>query len=331
MGFPPAARSGDQVLRAERLGKSYQRQLFAGLDLEITRGQRWAILGPNGSGKTTLLRCLLGLEQPDAGRVRLGQGVAVGYFDQQLAELAGDRSAVEAVRPAQKQFNQQQRRDLLARFGLTGDTALQEVADLSGGERCRAALARLAAAEANFLVLDEPTNHLDLWARDALEAALGAFDGTVLMVSHDRYFVNRLADHLLILDAGEVRIVEGNYEAYQAQLGRKAAEALAEQADAQPAAKPAAKSAAKPAKPPAKGQAKSRRPKRRFPYRKLNDLEDEIFGLETSIQELQRELVQGDTQRDGDRVRQINAEIARHQEALALLYQHWEEAAELNW
>ena len=221
MGFPPVARSGDIVLRAEGLGKSYQRRLFAGLDLQITRGQRWALLGPNGSGKTTLLRCLLGLEEADEGQSRLGQGVSVGYFDQQLAELADDRPAVEAIRPPRKEFNQQQRRDLLARFGLGGDTALQEVANLSGGERCRAALARLAATDANFLVLDEPTNHLDLWARDALQRALTGFDGTVLLVSHDRYFVNSVADHLLVIDGGQVRAIEGNYDTYQLQLGRR--------------------------------------------------------------------------------------------------------------
>ena len=243
MRFPPAARSGDIVVRAEGLGKSYDRRLFAGLDLQITRGQRWGLLGPNGSGKTTLLRCLLGQEQPDEGHSRLGQGLTVGYFDQQLAGVDDDRAAVDAIRPPHKQFNQQQRRDLLARFGLGGDTQLQRVDELSGGERCRAALARLAAADANFLVLDEPTNHLDLWARDSLERALLAFDGTVLFVSHDRYFVNQVADHLLIIEDQRIRVIEGNYDAYRLLAGGKAA-------DAESA--PAPVKAAQPAKPPGK-------------------------------------------------------------------------------
>jgi ATP-binding cassette, subfamily F, member 3 len=210
MGFPPASRSGDIVVRAENVGKAFDRPLFAGVSLQITRGERWGVLGPNGSGKTTLLRCLLGLEQPDQGSIQIGQGVVVGYFDQHLAQLGDETAVVDAIRPSHKQFVEQQRRNLLARFGVTGDTALQRVRSLSGGERCRAALARLAASDANFLVLDEPTNHLDLWARDALEEALNQFEGTVLFVSHDRYFVDRVADHLLIVEKDRVRVIEGD-------------------------------------------------------------------------------------------------------------------------
>ncbi|MGA2621360.1 MAG: ABC-F family ATP-binding cassette domain-containing protein [Thermoguttaceae bacterium] len=160
MGFPPATRSGDLVVRAHALGKGYNVPLFAGLDLQITRGQRWGLLGPNGSGKTTLLRCLLGLEPPDEGTAELGQSVACAYFDQHLAGLDEELAVVDAVARPDRLTTTQQRRDLLARFGVTGDTALQTVNRLSGGERCRAALARLAAVEANLLVLDEPTNHL---------------------------------------------------------------------------------------------------------------------------------------------------------------------------
>lgn len=335
--FPPARRSGDIVVRAQRIAKSYNRALFCDVSLDIERGQRWAVLGPNGCGKTTLLGCLIGLLDPDEGQVTLGQGVALGYFDQQLADLDDAAAVVDAVRPQRKQLNLQQRRNLLAGFGLTGETALKNVGSLSGGERCRAALARLAAADANFLVLDEPTNHLDLWARDALEKALAQFDGTVLLVSHDRYFVNRVADHLLVIEPARVRIVEGNYDAYQTLLGRiqqPAAEALPERASRQTESAVGTRRAAA-ASPSLAARSRAPAPrtgtKRRFPFRKVVDLEDEIIKRETQVEELQRELAQPDVVRDGDRVRRIKAEIQREQSALKGLYEHWDEATELNW
>jgi len=279
-------------------------------------------LGPNGCGKTTLLRCLLGLVQPDDGRVHLGTGVKIGYFDQQLAELDHNAQAVDAIRPQRKEFNEQRRRDLLARFGLVGDTALQAVGNLSGGEQCRAALARLAAAEANLLVLDEPTNHLDLWARDALEESLICFEGTVLFVSHDRYFVNRVADHLLVVEEDRLWVIEGNYETYQHMMSRRPS------ASAEGTEKP--ESAIR-GKGNAKADSPAKRKKRRFSYRKVADLEEDIFAGEAHLQDLHDQLAQGDTHRDGDRVRRIQAEIAQQKEAIAVLYEHWEEATELNW
>jgi ATP-binding cassette subfamily F protein 3 len=325
MAFPPAQRSGDIVLRAEGVSKAYDRPLFTNLDFQITRGQRWAILGPNGSGKSTLLKCLLGLAPMDTGRATLGQGVEVGYFDQQLQSLDDQARVVDAIRP-KAEMNEPKRRSLLARFGITGDTALQPVASLSGGERCRAALARLSASASNFLVLDEPTNHLDLWAREALERALAEFDGTVLFVSHDRYFVNRVADHLLVVEPGRFRVIEGNYSTYlhlvrEGLAGGPAARAEKPQDKASKEEK-RAKSSDADAKP---------KPKRRFPYRKIEDLEKEIFDREARIEQLHAALALPENLRDGDRVRQMKAQIAEEQEALKTLYAHWEEAAELNW
>ena len=320
MRFPEPTRCGDIVLRTTRLAKAFDRPLFADLSFDITRGQRWGLLGPNGCGKTTLLRCLLQQEPPDSGDVHWGTGVEIGYFDQQLAQLDAQTPAEEVIRPPRKEFNLQQRRDLLAKFGLTGDTALQPVDSLSGGEQCRTALARLAAADANLLVLDEPTNHLDLWARDSLENALRSFEGTVLFVSHDRYFVNRVADHLLVVEPDRVRVVEGKYETYRRMHDRKPEAATRPEPgpSRQPAKKPDASS-----KPAAK--------KRRFAYRKVEDLEAEIFERESRVEELHEQLAEGDTHRDGERVREIMEEIDQQRDALATLYEHWDEATELNW
>ncbi len=327
MRFPEASRSGDIVVRAEGLAKGYQKPLFSGLDAQIVRGQRWAILGPNGSGKTTLLGCLLGLVEPDQGTVRLGTGVDVGYFDQHLTELADHTAVVDAIRPAGRELEIGARRSLLARFGLTGDTVLQTVDSLSGGERCRAALARLAAAEANLLVLDEPTNHLDLWARDALEDALRAFDGTVLLVSHDRYFIDRVANHVIVIEAEGARLVQGNYTAYQLAKESAAEATVPTGADED---KPSPERRAGRQNHSRNRSNEKKRP-RRFPYRKVADLEEEIFQREAALEDLHRRLACGETHRDADQVRQINAEIASQRETLATLYEHWDEATELNW
>ena len=180
------------------------------------------------------------------------------------------------------------------------------------------------------LILDEPTNHLDLWACDALEQALARFDGTVLFVSHDRYFVNRLADHLLVVEPGRFRVVEGNYETYLhlVQTGL-AAGAAASKAQAPSGPSPAGR-APRRDRAASAGDEASRR-KRRFPYRKLSDLEAEILDRETRLEQVHRLLAEPETLRDGDRVRQLKAEIAQQHQTLQTLYAHWEEAVELNW
>ena len=268
MGFAAAARTGDIVLRVERLAKAFDRPLFRDLSFDIERGSRWGILGPNGTGKTTLLRCILGHETLDGGQVNFGAHVRTGYYDQLLSGLPGDMPVVEAIRPPHREFNEPERRGLLARFGLQGDAVFQAVGSLSGGERSRAALARLAALEANFLVLDEPTNHLDVWACDALERSLLAFEGTVLFVSHDRYFLNRVADHVLVVEPNRFRVIAGNYETYQhlVKRGLAGAEPTVDTRDERAAKRGQA------AKPARSDESPSAKPKRRFPYRKVADL-----------------------------------------------------------
>ena len=320
MGFPPADRTGDIVLRVEQLSKGYDRPLFAELSFDILRGERWGIIGPNGTGKTTLLHCLVGQQQADAGRISPGTGVRIGYFDQLLSSLDDELPVVEAVRPPGKEYNEPQRRGMLARFGLTGDIVFQRVGSLSGGERSRASLAQLAATDANFLVLDEPTNHLDLWACDSLERSLNEFDGTVLFVSHDRYFLNRVADHLLVVEPERFRVIEGNYDTYL-HFVREGLAGAASTNKAEQRPKPAAK------------KAKEEKPAKRvwkFPFRKLADLEAEIFEREAQVEELHAALATPEVLRDGNRVKDIQSEIAREQESLGTLYEHWEEASQRN-
>lgn len=323
MGFPAATRTGDIVMRVERLAKAFDKPLFEQLTFDILRGEKWGILGPNGSGKTTLLRCLIGDLEADAGSISLGAGVKIGYFDQQLQGVSSEAEAVEAVRPDHKEFVEGQRRDLLARFGITGDMVFQKVHSLSGGERNRTALARLAALDANVLVLDEPTNHLDLWARESLEKSLNEFDGTVLFVSHDRYFINQIADRLLVVEPDRFRVIEGNYDTYlhMVKVGLVSEATSSDLAD-EPPKKPKEKQASK-----NNGAGKR---KRKFPYRKVADLEDDIAALETRVEEIHQSLTDVEILRDGEAVRNLQAELKELEERLPQLYEHWEEASELN-
>jgi ATP-binding cassette subfamily F protein 3 len=327
MHFGGVRRSGDVVLQVHELSKSYDRPLFTGLSFQLRRGQRLGIMGPNGSGKTTLLRVLLGEEEADGGTVQRGHLVEFGYYDQHLQTLPPDRPVIRAVWPdADPDAEEQGMRDLLGRFGLTGDQVYQKVGALSGGEKSRAALARLVAQGVNVLVLDEPTNHLDLWACDALEQALLAFEGTCLVVSHDRYFLNRVADLLLVLDGqGNVQVIHGNYDTY---------ELMWEQQEAAQAEADRKKKAAELPRPaagnPPPGSTKKEKRKRKFPYRKVPDIEADVAAAETELRELETRMASPELYRDGDKVKQTTQAFEETKLRLAQLYEHWEEAVELN-
>jgi ATP-binding cassette subfamily F protein 3 len=206
---------------------------------------------------------------------------------------------------------------------VTGDRVFQKVKQLSGGERNRTALAMLAASDANVLVLDEPTNHLDLWARGALERTLKQFNGTVLFVTHDRYFLDRVADHLLVAQPDQFRIIGGNYATYRhlVKVGL-AAEARGDARRNDRDNKPKQQIQRSPSKPP--------RRKRQFPYRKVEELEAEIAEFEDRIQQLHQDLTRPEFLRDGDRVKRTRVELEELQAKLASLYAHWAEACELN-
>jgi len=334
MHFGQVRRSGDIVLQVEDLGKAYDRPLFKGLSFSLKRGQRLGIMGPNGSGKTTLLRLLLGEEDPDAGSVQRGHLVEFGYYDQHLKTLPIDKPVIRAIWPeADAAATEQAMRDLLGRFGLAGDQVYQPVGELSGGERSRAALARLVAIGVNVLILDEPTNHLDLWACEALEQALLEFEGTAIVVSHDRYFLNRVVDVLVALEGdGVCQVIHGNFDTYermramQAEAKARSGRIEAAEARATPATFPPAAGGQGGGTPTA-GKVKR---KRRFPYRKTADLEADIAREEARLRATEQLLASPDLYREGERVTTVTRDFEETKQRLQQLYDHWEEAVELN-
>ncbi len=327
MRFDEVERSGDIVIEARRLSKSFDIPLFRDLSLTVGRGECVGVIGPNGAGKTTLIKTLIGREKPDQGESKLGHKVQVGYHDQGLRSLDPDTTVVRAVWPEDDpEWVEGDVRDLLARFGLTGELVFQTVGQLSGGEKAKAALARLCATSANLLVMDEPTNHLDIWSREALERSINEFEGTVLVVSHDRYFLNQVVDRLVAIvrrpgprDRGRLRDVSAHGPDEKRSVARSA---QAQSTSARPA--PAQRT-------PRAGARGREKTKRKFPYRKAAEIEREIGELEKEVAELEDQLGQPATWRDP--VKAVGTQD-RHRDLkikLETLYEHWETALEANW
>ena len=241
--FPPAPRSGRQIALIEELSHSYGDQiLFLGANLEVERGDRIAFVGPNGAGKSTLLRLVMGIEHPDEGRAVLGEhNVIAAYFEQNQAEaLDLSKTVIDTLFEAVPDWTQTQVRSLLGSFCFSNDAVFKEVGKLSGGEKARLALALMLLMPCNLLVLDEPTNHLDIPAKQMLEDALMEYEGAALVVSHDRYFVSRVANKIVELRNGELVLYRGDYAYYRE---KKAEEAAADDAAVEAAAQEAKRKA----------------------------------------------------------------------------------------
>ena len=213
-GFTADVTSGNEVIVAENLSKSFDRPLFRGLTFQLRRGERAFLLGPNGCGKTTLLRLITGEQEPDGGLLRLGSRVTLGYYDQTQSNLDPSQTAIDHLWDAYPDLTQTELRNALAAFLFYGDEVFRPIHQLSGGERARLLLLKLMLAHDNVLLLDEPTNHLDIASREALEAAMEHYDGTLFVVSHDRYFINRMATRILSLKADGCDSFLGNYDEY---------------------------------------------------------------------------------------------------------------------
>ena len=225
MTLTPRVASGNDVMHIEGLSKSFgSRQLFSDIDMDLKRGEHVAVIGDNGTGKTTILKIINGLLDADAGTITLGTNVHIGYYDQEHHVLHMDKTLFDEISDEYPYLNQTEIRNTLAAFLFTGDDVYKRIGDLSGGERGRLSLAKLMLSEANFLILDEPTNHLDITSKEILEDALNSYEGTVLYVSHDRYFINRTASRILDLKEKKLTGYLGNYDYY---LEKKEASAKA--------------------------------------------------------------------------------------------------------
>ena len=220
--FKARRRTGEDVVMGDGLTKGFDgRTLFAGLNFHVRAGDRIAILGDNGVGKSTLLKIISGEWRPDAGMVRFGSGVDLGYYDQHQRKLHPEKTVLDEVWDDFRRMEQTDVRSALGLFLFTGDEVLEKVSTLSGGEKGRVALTKLMLRQDNLLLLDEPTNHLDMDSREVLEDALADFGGTILAVSHDRYFINRFADKVWVLDENGIQEYLGNYDDYQEKINRQ--------------------------------------------------------------------------------------------------------------
>ncbi|MBE8992813.1 ABC-F family ATP-binding cassette domain-containing protein [Microcystis aeruginosa] len=249
--FPPAVRSGREVVTIKNLVHIYDDKiLFLGANLEIERGDQVAFLGPNGAGKSTLLRLIVGLEAPTEGSIEIGKhNVIPSYFEQNQAEaLDLTKTVLNTIHDEVPDWKDVEVRSLLGRFLFSGETVLKKVESLSGGEKARLALAKMLLAPANLLILDEPTNHLDIPAKEMLESALKVYEGTVLIVSHDRYFISQVANKIVEIRDGELIVYAGDYHYYLEKLDEEKQKAEQKRIEAEKAAKAAAKRAKQKAK-----------------------------------------------------------------------------------
>ncbi len=314
----PAVESGKDVLSVEGLAKSFgEKHLFEGISFDIRRGEHIALIGENGTGKTTILKILNGVLEADDGMFRIGTNVRIGYFDQEQQILHPQKTLFDEISDDHPEMTQTRIRNVLAAFLFTGDDVFTRIEDLSGGERVRMSLAKLMLSEANFLMLDEPTNHLDIVSREILESALNSYEGTVLFVSHDRYFINRTASRILELDRGRITNYQGDYDYY---LEKKETLSTADAACAEMRQESDVRSAGRAEWEARKDeQARDRKRKNR-----ILRIEEEIAALEERLAEIDEAYVDPSAATDAVRLAELNAEQAGIAEKIEALYAEWE-------
>jgi len=325
----PRILSGNDVLTVEHLSKSFDsHKLFTDVNFEIKRGEHVAIIGDNGSGKTTLLKILNGLVPADQGTFRLGSNVEIGYYDQEHHVLHSEKTLFEEISDDYPYLNNTQIRNVLAAFLFTGEDVFKRISDLSGGERGRVSLAKLVLSNANFLILDEPTNHLDIMSKEILEDALNGYEGTILYVSHDRYFINRTAHRILDLTEGQFVNYVGNYDYY---LEKHDTVMAAIEASVPQSADADNTVAAKVAESEVKLDWKAQKEEQARLRKKENDLkkcEEQIARLEARVSEIDTEMSDPAIGTQVAKLQELSKEQAACQKQLEKLYEQWEELAE---
>jgi len=314
--FETAVKSGHDVLHIENLSKSYgSNTLFTNLNMDIKRGEKVALIGENGRGKTTLFKIILDKIKADSGKVILGTNVNTGYYDQEQSDLNLDKTIIDEVWDEFPTLTVSKLRSVLASFLFTGDDVFKVIKTLSGGEKCRINLLKLMLSKSNFLLLDEPTNHLDIMSREALEDALLSYDGTVIVISHDRYFLNKVIHRILELNEDGVKEYLGNYSYYQEKkINPHRFEVLEEMANGK-----------------TKTQLKEERKKKREKEKeekalkaKLKKLEEDIAKKEDLLLSLQEKLCLEEVYSNPVESEKVNKEIKNLEETIEALYEEWE-------
>ena len=319
----PRVESGEDVLKVEHLSKAFDsQQLFSDLNFSVKRGEKVAIIGNNGTGKTTILKIINSVIEADAGSFTLGSKVHIGYYDQEHHVLHMEKTLFEEIADDYPTLTNTEIRNTLAAFLFTGDDVFKQIKDLSGGERGRVSLAKLMLSEANFLILDEPTNHLDIVSKEILEHALNQYTGTVLYVSHDRYFINQTASRILDLTGNTLVNYIGNYDYYlekREELTRIYAPETSVSSVEQSTAAAIASSG--------KDEWQKRKEEQARERKRQNDLkktEDQIQKLEARNQEIDDQMCLESVYTDVAKCMELNKEKTENANKLEALYEVWE-------
>ena len=327
----PQIISGNDVLSIEDLSKHFgSLTLFEHVDIEIKRGEHVAIIGDNGTGKTTLLKIINELESMDSGQIRLGSKVEIGYYDQEHHVLHSEKTLFDEISDDYPALTNTQIRNTLAAFLFTGDDVFKKISELSGGECGRVSLAKLMLSNANFLILDEPTNHLDITSKEILEQALNDYEGTVLYVSHDRYFVNQTATRILDLYNKQFYSFAGNYDYYLEKKDVVEQPSGAVQPNGQTTTAGANTDAAESASDSKLSwqQQKEEQALKRKKENRLRKCEDDIAALEDEIAQLNEQMADPAIATDVAKLQELSKKQTALQETLEQRYEEWEELSE---